>query len=89
MNAACQPQVESAMIGTTAGARMAPTLEPALKMPVAKARSFLGNHSATVLMAAGKLPDSPMPEREARDREARRADRASACAAAASDQTIR
>lgn len=26
-------------------------------------RSFCGNHSATVLLAAGKLPDSPTPSR--------------------------
>ena len=37
------------------------TLEPALKMPVAKARSRLGNHSETALIAAGKLPLSPSP----------------------------
>jgi hypothetical protein len=37
------------------------TLVPALKIPVANARSRLGNHSATDLMAAGKLPDSPKP----------------------------
>src|SRR4051812_49346882 len=60
MNADCQPQLR-ARYGTTAGARIAPTLEPALKIPVAVARSFLGNHSAVVLIAAGKLPDSPMP----------------------------
>jgi len=40
---------------------MAPTLEPALKIPVAKALSFFGNHSAVVLMAEGKFPDSPKP----------------------------
>ena len=40
---------------------MAPTLVPALKMPVARARSFLGNHSATLLMLAGKTPASPKP----------------------------
>lgn len=40
---------------------MAPTFVPALKIPVASARSFLGNHSATVLMLAGKTPDSPKP----------------------------
>ena len=43
------------------GISTAPTLVPALKMPVARARSFLGNHSATVLMQEGKLPDSPIP----------------------------
>ena len=40
---------------------MAPTFVPALKIPVASARSFFGNHSATVLMLAGKTPDSPKP----------------------------
>ncbi len=40
---------------------MAPKFEPLLKMPVARARSRLGNHSATVLMDAGKLPASPTP----------------------------
>ncbi|SAK46126.1 hypothetical protein AWB80_01003 [Caballeronia pedi] len=30
-------------------------------MPVARARSLRGNHSAVVLIAAGKLPPSPMP----------------------------
>ena len=34
---------------------------PELKIPVASARSHFGNHSATVLIAAGKLPDSPSP----------------------------
>ena len=44
-----------------AGARMAPTFAPELKMPVASERSLWGNHSAVVLRAAGKLPDSPRP----------------------------
>ncbi len=51
----------SASQGTTSGATIAPTLVPALKMPVAKARSFFGNHSATDLIAAGKLAASPSP----------------------------
>ena len=42
---------------------MLPMLAPELKRPVASARSRLGNHSATVLMQAGKLADSPMPSR--------------------------
>src|ERR1700684_3388153 len=46
---------------TTKGGTMAPILAPALKIPVASARSFFGNHSATVLMLAGKTPDSPRP----------------------------
>jgi hypothetical protein len=36
---------------------------PALKMPVAKARSFFGNHSVTALMPPGKPPPSPTPSR--------------------------
>jgi hypothetical protein len=43
------------------GATMTPTLLPELKMPVAKARSRLGNHSLTDLTAAGKLPPSDNP----------------------------
>src|SRR5438034_791489 len=43
------------------GARMAPTFEPALTTPIASARSFLGNHSARVLVAAGKAGDSVTP----------------------------
>ena len=46
---------------TMKGAKIAPMLVEASKTPVAKARSFFGNHSATVLIAAGKLPDSPIP----------------------------
>ena len=44
-----------------AGATSAPTLVPALKMLVANARSRFGNHSATALIADGKLPASPRP----------------------------
>src|SRR4051812_36809130 len=55
-----QPKL-AAMIGTINGATTAPMLEPLLKIPVAKARSPLGNQSATVLRAAGKLADSPRP----------------------------
>ena len=61
---------------------MAPMLAPELKIPVARARSFLGNHSATVLMHAGKLADSPMP-RAARATPNAKADAAAACATAA------
>src|SRR5258708_31315402 len=55
-----QPQSE-AIQGARSGVTMAPMLVPALKMPVAKARSFLGNHSATDLMLAGETPASPKP----------------------------
>src|ERR1700678_2512601 len=47
-----------------AGARIAPTFVPELKIPVTSARSRCGNHSAVVLMAAGKLPDSPSPRKK-------------------------
>src|SRR4029077_4679070 len=57
----CQP-IFSAINGTQRGAAIAPILAPELKIPVAKALSFLGNHSATVLMAAGKLPASLIPK---------------------------
>src|ERR1700719_1548167 len=62
-NAERQPQCE-AMRGAISGATIAPTLVPALKIPVAKERSFLGNHSATHLMLAGKTPASPKPSAE-------------------------
>src|SRR5215471_10567843 len=47
---------------TRGGVTIAPAFVPELKIPVAKARSFLGNHSATALIEAGKLPDSPNPK---------------------------
>src|SRR2546426_12579611 len=59
-NAQRQPQF-SAIHGTMSGVRIAPVLVPALKMPVARARSSLGNHSPTLLMAPGKFSDSPRP----------------------------
>src|SRR6478752_2927706 len=60
INADCHPNL-SAIHGTTRGTITAPILAPELKIPVAWARSFLGNHSATVLMQAGKLAASPKP----------------------------
>src|SRR4028119_1898837 len=83
MNAHSQPYV-MAIHGTVSGATIAPTFEPELKMPVASARSFFGNHSATVLMAAGKLPASPSPSAK-RATPKPTGDRASACPIAAID----
>ena len=57
---------------------MAPTFDPALNIPVARARSCLGNHSATVLIDAGKLPASPSPN-AARAIPNPRAERAPVC----------
>src|ERR1700674_3190879 len=46
-NAHRQPRC-TAIHGTVSGATRAPMFVPELKMPVASARSFLGNHSVTV-----------------------------------------
>src|SRR4051812_40512827 len=59
-NAVFHPKLRKSH-GTISGAKIEPTFEPALKIPVATERSFGGNHSATVLIAAGKFPDSPNP----------------------------
>src|SRR5271157_2376224 len=64
--ALCTPRAgmnANTRMGTTTGTSMAPTLAPELKRLVARARSFLGNHSATVLMQAGKLEASPSPRK--------------------------
>src|SRR5438874_12866835 len=85
--AQCQPQ-RRVIQGTTRGATMAPTLVPALKMPVARARSRLGNHSATDLIAAGKLPASAKP-RAKRALEKPKTERTKAWATAAALQRMR
>src|ERR1039457_4195676 len=56
----CQPHF-SAIHGTSRIVATAPMLAPELKIPVAAARCLLGNHSATVLMQAGKVAASPNP----------------------------
>ena len=66
-NAQYHPK-RAVMIGTTIGVITAPMFVPALKRPVANARSRRGNHSATVLIAAGKFPDSPSPSRNRTNR---------------------
>src|SRR4029077_9720119 len=60
MNAPRHSQIAT-MGGTTKGVRIAPIFVPALKMPVARARSFFGNHSVTALMLAGNTAASPKP----------------------------
>ncbi len=57
-----QPQF-SASGGMMKGTAIAPILEPELKIPVANALSFFGNHSAVALIAAGKFPDSVRPRK--------------------------
>src|SRR2546426_2682643 len=83
-NAQRQPHV-SVIQGTMSGVRIAPVLVPALKMPVARARSSLGNHSPTLLIAPGKLADSPRPS-SARAAENAAVVRASAWPIAARDR---
>src|SRR5699024_1907294 len=46
--------------GKTSGMMVAPTFVPELKIPVAKALSFLRNHSATVLIHERNVPASPI-----------------------------
>src|SRR3546814_12462071 len=60
MNADFHPKCNVINV-TISGATIAPTEEPELKIPVTYARSFFGNHSATVLIAAGKFAASPSP----------------------------
>ena len=52
------------MIPISGGARTDPTAVPALIMPIAVDRCCGGIHSATTLVAAGKAPPSPMPNRQ-------------------------
>src|ERR1017187_5944194 len=61
-NAYRQPN-RTTMKPTIKGIIVGPMLVPELKMPVANERSRLGNHSAVVFTAAGKLPASPSPSR--------------------------
>src|SRR5450759_207549 len=55
-NADCQPKcrIRYATIG---GARIAPTADPLLNSPAARARSLSGNHSATCLLSTSDAAD--------------------------------
>src|SRR5512133_188293 len=68
------------------GATMLPMATPLLKIPMAKARSRTGNHSAITFAAPGQLPASPIPSKN-RSEIKLISPRAKACAHAASDQT--
>src|ERR1700735_1727107 len=57
----------NAIHGIASAAKAPPTLEPLSKIATATLRSWLGNHSATVLLAAGQLKPSPMPNRKRQD----------------------
>src|SRR3954447_2533042 len=60
MNVVCQPY-ERLSQTISGGARMEPIAAPLLKIAMPKARSRMGNHSATVLAAPGQFPASPNP----------------------------
>ena len=59
-NPARQPQ-RSAMIETIGAAAIEPSAVPELKMPMARARSRMGNHSLTARIPPVKLPGSNTP----------------------------
>src|SRR3954452_4344647 len=65
------------------GAIAPPIDEPLSNNAVASARSFLGNHSETALVAAGQFADSPSPSRNRNDRKLVRP-----CAAEVTIETI-
>ena len=52
------------MKDTTGTAKAPPTAVPALKIPTARARSRMGNHSETAFNPAGKLAGSAAPRRK-------------------------
>src|SRR3984885_11476280 len=54
---------DNAIHGIASAAKAPPTLEPLSKIATATLRSWLGNHSATVLLAAGQLKPSPTPSK--------------------------
>ncbi len=56
-----------AIKGIDSAATAPPTLEPLSKMATERLRSWLGNHSATVLLAPGQFRPSPMPSRNRKD----------------------
>src|SRR5437016_10111389 len=56
------PKAEYSQIPITP-ATAPPTAEPLSKMPTARPRSDLGNHSETALVAPGQLAASPAPSR--------------------------
>ena len=57
---ACHPK-KAYKKAINGGAIIEPKDAPALKMPCARARSLIGNHSAFALVAPGQLPASPSP----------------------------
>jgi hypothetical protein len=64
---------------------MPPIAAPELKIPCAKARSLIGNHSALALVAPGQLPASATPSNP-RNSEKLNRPLATACSIVAADQ---
>ena len=80
-----QPQMVASQ-AISGGDSAPPTAAPVLKMPMPRARSRAGNHSAIAFAAPGQLPASPKPSTK-RKKPKLAALPAAACAAAAIDQT--
>src|ERR1041385_7590255 len=57
---------------TSNGAMAPPMDDPLSNRATAQPRSFFGNHSATALVAAGQLADSPAPSRKRKNAKLRR-----------------
>ena len=85
-NVACHPKrcCSATIIGV---AITLPSAVPLLKIDIANARSFTGNHSVVTFAAPGQLPASPKPSRK-RKTLSDPAPRAVACAIAASDHSV-
>jgi hypothetical protein len=74
-------------VATAGGASSEPTEDPALKMPMPRARWDGGNHSATALAAAGQFPGSPSPSRN-RQAASDHLPPTSPCSISATDQVV-
>src|SRR5215470_61068 len=72
INAGCQLPKNLYKPITSTGAIAPPIDEPLSNSATAQPRSFFGNHSATALVAAGQLADSPAPSRKRKKAKLRR-----------------
>src|SRR5215470_4933068 len=72
MNAGCQVPKYLYRAKMSAGAIAPPIDEPLSNNATAQPRSFFGNHSATALVAAGQLADSPAPSKKRKNAKLRK-----------------
>src|SRR5210317_985098 len=86
MKVACQLPNQIKNSPTIGAETMPPMAAPELKIPCARARSLIGNHSALALVAPGQLPASDTPKRP-RKIENDNKDVAAACSIVARDHT--